>query len=223
MEPREHIELTIQLPVEELGRFSQLLEQVRQLMAGGAPYAAASQDEAATSGIFDNDRFQKLSLHQVQTEVRTETSPLGVKPTEMAETAEASAARAVFSSLEEASHPAEAPAQADRSAATAQSATEPPQNSSLQDAAESRTDSRSEQGEAQLPPDLPQEHRDTPELSVPAAGYDLLSQLPDASGGSWGGAHEELAFPGPAPLTAEAVSLAFQRDDRRYDNGFPLY
>ena len=26
-----------------------------------------------------------------------------------------------------------------------------------------------------------------------------------------------------APLTAEAVSLAFQRDGRRYDNGFPLY
>ena len=26
-----------------------------------------------------------------------------------------------------------------------------------------------------------------------------------------------------APLTAEAVSQAFQRDGRRYDNGFPLY
>lgn len=34
---------------------------------------------------------------------------------------------------------------------------------------------------------------------------------------------ERLVTRGPAPLTAEAVSLAFRRDDRRYDNGFPLY
>lgn len=39
----------------------------------------------------------------------------------------------------------------------------------------------------------------------------------------WSGVTEELVIPGPAPLTAEAVSLAFQRDGRRYDNGFPLY
>ena len=37
------------------------------------------------------------------------------------------------------------------------------------------------------------------------------------------GLEEELITAGPAPLTAEAVSLAFRRDDRRYDNGFPLY
>lgn len=34
---------------------------------------------------------------------------------------------------------------------------------------------------------------------------------------------ERLITTSPAPLTAEAVSLAFRRDDRRYDNGFPLY
>lgn len=34
---------------------------------------------------------------------------------------------------------------------------------------------------------------------------------------------EELVIPGAAPVTAEAVSLAFRRDGRRYDNGFPLY
>lgn len=38
-----------------------------------------------------------------------------------------------------------------------------------------------------------------------------------------GGIREELVQEGPAPLTAEAVSLAFRRDDRRYDRGFPLY
>lgn len=35
-------------------------------------------------------------------------------------------------------------------------------------------------------------------------------------------AYSALA-PRPAPLTAEAVNLAFRRDDRRYDNGFPFY
>ena len=34
---------------------------------------------------------------------------------------------------------------------------------------------------------------------------------------------ERLITSAPAPLTAEAVSMAFRRDDRRYDNGFPLY
>ena len=34
---------------------------------------------------------------------------------------------------------------------------------------------------------------------------------------------EQLITSAPAPLTAEAVSMAFRRDDRRYDNGFPLY
>ena len=41
--------------------------------------------------------------------------------------------------------------------------------------------------------------------------------------GRWTGVTEELVSAGPAPLTAEAVSQAFQRDGRRYDNGFPLY
>ena len=55
------------------------------------------------------------------------------------------------------------------------------------------------------------------------AGYYPAVQLPEAPGGSWPEVREELTYAGPAPLTAEAVSLAFQRDDRRYDNGFPLY
>lgn len=39
----------------------------------------------------------------------------------------------------------------------------------------------------------------------------------------WADVAEELVAAGPAPLTAEAVSQAFRRDGRRYDNGFPLY
>ena len=54
------------------------------------------------------------------------------------------------------------------------------------------------------------------------AGIVVQSQLEQPQS-RWSGVTEELVVPGPAPLTAEAVSLAFERDGRRYDNGFPLY
>ena len=81
----------------------------------------------------------------------------------------------------------------------------------------------SEEGDSPPPEEMPAV-LEFLELSAPrSAGYYPQVQLPEASGGIWGGIQEELTFSGPAPLTAEAVSLAFQRDDRRYDNGFPLY
>ena len=46
---------------------------------------------------------------------------------------------------------------------------------------------------------------------------------PEALKSRWTGVAEELVAAGPAPLTAESVSLAFRRDGRRYDCGFPLY
>lgn len=51
----------------------------------------------------------------------------------------------------------------------------------------------------------------------------VVTAEPDVPQSRWTGITEELVIPGPAPLTAESVSLAFQRDGRRYDNGFPLY
>lgn len=51
----------------------------------------------------------------------------------------------------------------------------------------------------------------------------VVTAEPDVPQSRWTGITEELVTPGPAPLTAESVSLAFQRDGRRYDNGFPLY
>ena len=79
--------------------------------------------------------------------------------------------------------------------------------------------------EGELPPPPGSEAREAvfQELTAPVAGYYPEVQLPEAPGGAWSGVREELTYSGPAPLTAEAVSLAFQRDDRRYDNGFPLY
>ena len=51
----------------------------------------------------------------------------------------------------------------------------------------------------------------------------VVTAEPDVPQSRWTDITEELVIPGPAPLTAESVSLAFQRDGRRYDNGFPLY
>ena len=59
--------------------------------------------------------------------------------------------------------------------------------------------------------------------SPPAAGLTVSEgkEIPYTQHGN--SSVERLITVTPAPLTAEAVSLAFRRDDRRYDNGFPLY
>lgn len=60
-------------------------------------------------------------------------------------------------------------------------------------------------------------------IESPVGAGMVVTAEPDVPQSRWAGITEELVAPGPAPLTAEAVSLAFQRDGRRYDNGFPLY
>ena len=58
---------------------------------------------------------------------------------------------------------------------------------------------------------------------LPVGAGVVVQTQPEMPRSRWSGVTEELVIPGPAPLTAEAVSLAFERDGRRYDNGFPLY
>ena len=60
-------------------------------------------------------------------------------------------------------------------------------------------------------------------IESPLGAGMVVTAEPDVPQSRWTGITEELVIPGPAPLTAESVSLAFQRDGRRYDNGFPLY
>ena len=52
------IQLNIQLPLEELGRFSHLLEQLQQLMT--ADNSRSTPQEAEKSPAFDPQRFQQL-------------------------------------------------------------------------------------------------------------------------------------------------------------------
>lgn len=60
-------------------------------------------------------------------------------------------------------------------------------------------------------------------LETPPGAVAELTAAPEALKSRWTGLAEELVAAGPAPLTAESVSLAFRRDGRRYDGGFPLY
>ena len=60
-------------------------------------------------------------------------------------------------------------------------------------------------------------------IESPLGAGVVVTAEPDMPQSRWTSITEELVTPGPAPLTAESVSLAFQRDGRRYDNGFPLY
>lgn len=54
------------------------------------------------------------------------------------------------------------------------------------------------------------------------AGF-AVTAGPETAQNRWTSVTEELVAAASAPLTAEAVSQAFRRDGRRYDNGFPLY
>ena len=60
-------------------------------------------------------------------------------------------------------------------------------------------------------------------IEAPLGAGVVVQTQPEMPQSRWSSVTEELVIPGPAPLTAEAVSLAFERDGRRYDNGFPLY
>ena len=60
-------------------------------------------------------------------------------------------------------------------------------------------------------------------IENPLGASVVVQTQPEPPQSRWSSVTEELVIPGPAPLTAEAVSLAFERDGRRYDNGFPLY
>lgn len=61
------------------------------------------------------------------------------------------------------------------------------------------------------------------EMDVPGGAAFLPGVGTETSQNRWDSPPQTAAAPRPAPLTAEEVSRAFQRDGRRYDCGFPLY
>lgn len=237
MEDRELIQVNVQLPVEALHQFTMLIEQLRRLSeaAGGGPeHAASPAREQAESAVFDPERFQLLS--------RELKPPENARPPQSA--AQEEAVR-LEPSAREAEGPPEPPERADRPADSTPAA-------APKDAAR-ELEAKSVQAAPDTPvPDAPavrldpasqipaaetvwEEARDRdleapalraepgPAAETPLGAGIVVSAGADGPPSRQAVMAEELVVPGAAPLTAEAVSLAFRRDGRRYDNGFPLY
>ena len=187
MDSRELMQVSIQLPVSELGRLSALMEQVQQMLSGGERSAAAAMDSGQSSS-FDPNRFQEL------------TQAAGAGWEIAAQEVEAASITAALSKLSEPS-----------------AAEIPPLSES--------GDPVSASGERHWQDMEAASHRAVVEqaLTTPLSAGVTIENAGDLTPAQPWKAEEKLVAAGPAPLTAQAVSLAFQRDDRRYDNGFPLY
>lgn len=237
------ISVSVQLPASELSRLSELVNRILRVMDSdgtqldtGAPPAVEHSD----STYFDLAQFR--ALRQAATPAKMEVSQGETAP--MQERAERGTAD--FSSQPGGTrlpvHPADASAQGEapipRKAPEAEEQASVPTPSP--DATESPAAGSPAADTARNPEslDVPGPDRDRAprqeaaapirreplwsQEEAPAAGFPIAGmadtpsvKVPDS------GRH--LVSAGPAPLTAQAVSLAFERDDRRYDNGFPLY
>lgn len=283
MEDREVIQVSVQLPVEALGHFSRLIEQLRQLAAEPDRGGGQVSRQSERSTTFDLDRFQALrggpeAPPGVQSpaaeagEATAVSAPVR-KDVRMPDSAGAEAARPVageeapprrdpsgdLSPVREA-ETAQAPAgEAERGvpeaqavrAVSAEPAEEipvvrvredgrPPEAQAVQAASESpvadapavRMDPESRIPEAEAvwaemgegTSEAPAVQAELPTGAEPPrrAGF-AVTAGPETAQNRWTGVTEELVAASAAPLTAEAVSQAFRRDGRRYDNGFPLY
>lgn len=229
--------VSVQLPASELGRLSELMGRILQVLDGGEakldPAAAPAAVEQSESTFFDPAQFNALreaaaredpvlpQAHAERAAGSPPPQPDAVLPERLTGVPDGEGAAAPRQASERAER-------ASREAAFSPSA-----------------------GAAETPlpgqpvPDIPHVpevwgrwspdragasyQKPTVPIRMGAAGSPEIrngfpavnaAATPSAEGS---GGEERLVTAGPAPLTARAVSLAFERDDRRYDNGFPLY
>lgn len=253
MEEREQIELNFRLPAAALESLSRLTEQLRALaeaVNGGVhPAASAAGEERASSDAFDWARFQalsegpeppaavqaRLSRQEGADAVRADVQRTPRQP----ESAGGSAMDAPPSPEQAGRETMDAqvlPVPGETAPQLAAEEGEAPAvrdtaDKPLADAPAVRADLTEQLPPAEAVPAETSAKAEAAEVQIgmaggadtpPAAGFSVDSAVEDAPG-RWSSVTEELVTSGPAPLTAEAVSQAFQRDGRRYDNGFPLY
>lgn len=250
MDEQELIQVNLRLPASALDGLSLLAEQLRKLAAAvnGLRQPAGAPEEIVESGFFDPERFQVLrqksenavrrspgaEARSVRSEVTDHVQDPDRAGQELAEGRDLPEREEPL--LREEGERPEIPVR------TADSARELPaedipavhvevESTSL-DAPVVRAEPESripeadevrvQAGEAETP--LPPAQTDVSTGAETPVGAGLVvTAQPEPPVSRWTGVTEELVTEGPAPLTAEAVSLAFQRDGRRYDNGFPLY
>lgn len=248
MDEQELIQVNLQLPASALDSLSRLTEQLRKLAIAVSGHPSGASEEFAESAFFDPQRFQALRqgaeaspawtesaqaqsvrsdadgvVQEPETEeavkMEGEHPPEREMPTSQVETGndrpeDAESRRETGEEKEEI--PVMEPSQEEEPLEAPSVRMEP--DSQIPEAEEVWAQAE----ERDIP--LPAAWEDLPEgVETPlGAGHVVTAQV-EPPANRWTSVTEELVTSGPAPLTAEAVSLAFQRDGRRYDNGFPLY
>ncbi|MDE7260460.1 MAG: hypothetical protein K2N78_00100 [Oscillospiraceae bacterium] len=247
MDQEKLIQVSFQIPPSALDSLSKLAEQLRLLTeVAGVPAVSkgsTADAEHVESGSFDPERF--LALQQGQDRTNQGDEARGAGPAAVSDIEEAKAAAAAISPAEgseavsaevrgelrdaegagDAVNLLSRPDAPDSPQDTSGEDTLPDAPGASPDAGQQVPDAESAQAEAEERELLPAAARREISGGVEAplgAGMVVQTQL-ETPQSRWSGVTEELVVPGPAPLTAEAVSLAFERDGRRYDNGFPLY
>ena len=253
MEEREMISVNLQLPASALDSLSRLAEQLRKLTAAahGWTQAVGAPEEAVESGFFDPERF--LALRQTSKAAARPDLPEEVPAARGEITESIPQPEQAWQALPEMKSTPEREEQAlvDRSPGSdPESGKGSGDSGGLAAVAEEIPTARpspawqaldAPAASAELDIQVPEAeagsaHMGEGDVTLPAVRMEIsgmtemplgadaaMTARPDPGAGRWAGVAEELAGAGPAPLTAEAVSLAFQRDGRRYDNGFPLY
>lgn len=226
MDGEKLIQVSFQIPPSALDSLSRLTEQLRLLtQAAAAPSAPVSRtSEYVESGSFDPERFYELQ--------RDMSEPRAVRRT-VPDIADAPSASSVISQVRNAEA---ASADIQREPEDARSAGDGslPAQLAQTPAPDSGARYTEERDGPLLPAGEPRrEIRDLDlsavreeagrEIETPMGAGIAVETQPEIPRSRRSGTIEELADSGEAPLTAQAVSMAFERDGRRYDNGFPLY
>lgn len=246
MDGQELVQVNFQLPASVLDSLAKLAEQLQKLAAavGGPGRPAGMAEEIAESGAFDQERFRAL---MEQSKAAGGHPPQAVRSDVMEPVPEPESAGRMPPEGPEEPERTDIPAMSDpEGPETAGQEPDGTEEESAEDIPSVRPEMEepvpdapvvqpepeslipeaekvwTEAGEGDLP--LPAaQAEELAEIETPLGAGMVVTAQPEPPASRWSSVTEELVTPGPAPLTAEAVSLAFQRDGRRYDNGFPLY
>ena len=222
MDEQSTISVNIQLPEGALEGLTRLVEQLRYLAeaaAGGGIAPAGPPVESGENSVFDDGRFRALGGQPTSETAAARRPADGQRASDPAGTARTGPIEGMFQSEAAAQDPAYStpadlarllPVSGQPAAETAAPAGESTPTT-LSDAVRGVADVLGT-GTERIP------------VSLSSGDSNFtFSQTPELSGRPWPGSRERLASASPAPVTAEAISQAFRRDERRYDSGFPLY
>lgn len=248
MDEQELIQVDLRLPASALDNLARLAEQLRRLTAAisGLSRPADTPEEMVESGAFDPERFRELRQKAEKTSAQTaqaEAQPVRAGALKHIPDPEPAGKAAPLAPEEPERAQAPDNGETDPQAQTAQDPIEQAAKGEIPVAHPAAEEDLPGAPSVRIEPDsqIPEaegvwEQRETEEpllfsaqaeitgnVGEPQGAGAAVTARPEAPLSRWSGITEELVEPGPAPLTAEAVSQAFQRDGRRYDNGFPLY